>query len=51
LKEEIEKLALAIKESKVDLDIFDTRVDRVFDPSPPYLDLVAQLAGASVHKC
>ncbi|RLF15498.1 MAG: magnesium chelatase [Thermoprotei archaeon] len=51
LKEELERLALAIKESKVDLDIFDTRVDGAFDPSPSYVDLVAQLAGASVHKC
>ena len=51
IREELERLALALRESKVDLEVYDTRPNVSFDPSPSYIDLIARLAGAQVYRC
>lgn len=51
LREELERLAIALRGSKVGLEVYDTRPSVGFDPSPSYIDLIARLAGAQVYRC
>jgi magnesium chelatase subunit D len=50
VREEIEGLCRALKRMNVKLEIYDTRPRGVIDPAPSYIDLVAMLINAEVHK-
>ena len=49
MKDELVKLAAALKKCRVVLDIYDTRPKGVLDPSLSYIDLIAEVAGSQVH--
>jgi len=50
VKEDIEKLSEDLKRVGVKLEIYDTRPHDVIDPSPSYIDIIANITGATVHK-
>jgi len=50
IKEEIEILCRKLKRMDVKLEIYDTRPPEVMDPAPSFIDLIAELTGAEVHR-
>jgi len=50
VREEIEELCRALKRTGVKLEIYDTRPLGLIDPAPSYIDLMAELTNAEVHR-
>jgi len=50
IKEEIERLCKTLKRMNVKLEIYDTRPSGVIDPAPSFIDLMAKLTDAEVHR-
>jgi len=50
VKGDIERLCEALRKMGVKLEIYDTRPQRLIDPAPSYIDLIANITGATIHK-
>ena len=50
LKEEIQNLSLTLKNSNIEIEIFDTRTTGAIDPAPSFIDLIAHYTSASIHR-
>ena len=49
IKEEIQRLAHAIKKNKIKMEIYDTRA-KAIDPAPSYIGLLSEILQAQVHE-
>jgi magnesium chelatase subunit D len=50
VREEVERLCRALRRMGVKLEIYDTRPPGLMDPAPSFIDLMAELTGAEVHR-
>jgi len=50
VEEDVRRLAAALAESGVRLEVHDARPPLAFDPAPSYVELIAELTGAPVYR-
>jgi len=50
VKGDIGRLCEALKRMGIKLETYDTRPQGLIDPAPSYIDLIANITGATIHK-